>query len=423
MKTHYDALVVGAGVAGATAAILLARTGWSVAVLEKREFPRRKVCGECIAATNLDLLDALGVGETCAALAGPPLDRVALYVGEEELSADLPRLDGSRHPWGRALGREHLDTLLLRRAAVLGATVLQPWTVRQVARRGGTYLCSAAPSPGTAVTLDAPVLIAACGSWEPSPCAPPHRQPPPRPSDLFAFKATFDGVTLAPGLLPVLAFPGGYGGMVIADHGKLTLACCIRRDRLRQCRAARPGASAGAAVQALLEERCRGVRRALAGARREGAWLAVGPLRPGLRAPWHEHSGFAVGNAAGEAHPILGEGISMALQSAWLLCGRLNEHRDRLLRGADLAPVGRDYARQWRRHFAGRVRWAAVLAHLAMRPAAARGLLPILRRRPDMLTLCARLGGKVRSLADPPALAALRPHPGPAGSPPPRVLR
>src|SRR5690606_35175568 len=152
MKTHYDALIVGAGVAGATAAILLARAGWSVAVLEKREFPRRKVCGECIAATNLDLLDALGVGEACAALAGPPLDRVGLYVGDAELCAGLPKLDGSAHPWGRALGREHLDTLLLRRAADLGATVCQPLAVRQVARGGGTYLCSATPSHGTAVT-------------------------------------------------------------------------------------------------------------------------------------------------------------------------------------------------------------------------------------------------------------------------------
>ena len=34
----------------------------SVAVIEKHAFPRRKVCGECIAATNLSLFDLLGVG-------------------------------------------------------------------------------------------------------------------------------------------------------------------------------------------------------------------------------------------------------------------------------------------------------------------------------------------------------------------------
>ena len=45
MQTRFDAIIIGAGVAGSTAAILLARAGWSVALVEKQHFPRRKVCG------------------------------------------------------------------------------------------------------------------------------------------------------------------------------------------------------------------------------------------------------------------------------------------------------------------------------------------------------------------------------------------
>lgn len=72
-SNRFDALVVGAGLAGSTTAILLARAGWRIALVEKRHFPRRKVCGECLAASNLPLLHALGVGQHFEALAGPEL--------------------------------------------------------------------------------------------------------------------------------------------------------------------------------------------------------------------------------------------------------------------------------------------------------------------------------------------------------------
>lgn len=391
---RYDAIVVGGGVAGGTAAILLAAAGWSVALVEKKPFPRRKVCGECIAAPNLALLDALGVGTEFAAVAGPPLTRVGLYAGEETLSAELPRLDGEGCAYARALGREQLDTLLLERAARLGVAKWQPATVKAIERRASGYSCRLSVDRGDVELLQAPVLIAAHGSWEPQPWS--ERGKRARPSDLVAFKANFGATSLEPGLLPVLAFRGGYGGMVVADGGTLTLACCVRRDTLREWRAALPFANAGDAVQAALVASCKGVRDALAGARREGPWLSVGPVRPGIRAAWSERSGFAVGNAAGEAHPILGEGISMAMQASWLLCERLARERDAALDGASHETLARAYARDWRRHFAARVHWAAALAHLAMRPDLARPLLPLLRAAPRLLTIAARLGGKVR---------------------------
>jgi 2-polyprenyl-6-methoxyphenol hydroxylase-like FAD-dependent oxidoreductase len=394
---RYDAIVIGGGVAGTTAAILLAQAGWSVTLAEKRAFPRRKVCGECIAAPSLAVLDALGVGAEVAAAAGPPLTRVGLCVGDEMLTAELPRFIGGGAASARALGREQLDTLLLERAAQLGVAIRQPCTVKDIERRGPFYACRL--TTDETPLIEARVLIAAHGSWEPQPWREPGARRA-RAEDLIGFKANFSGSGLPNGLLPVLAFPGGYGGMVVADGATLTLACCVRRDTLRDWRAAAPAAAAGDAVQAGLEASCRSVRLALAGARREGSWLSVGPVRPGIRAPWTERSGFAVGNAAGEAHPILGEGISMAIQSSWLLCARLVRAHDARLGATTQADVARAYARDWRRNFAARVRFAAVLAQLAMRPDRARALLPLLRAAPGVLTIAARLGGKVRPLGE-----------------------
>ncbi|MEO5560727.1 MAG: NAD(P)/FAD-dependent oxidoreductase [Dokdonella sp.] len=401
MKTDFDALIIGAGVAGSSAAILLAQAGWSVALVEKRRFPRRKVCGECIAASNLPLLDALGIGEAFDRLAGAPLRRVGLFAGNHRMVAALPRYDHARHGWGRALGREHLDTLLLQRAAELGATIWQPWTVRTVSQDGDRHVCTAeALDSGESVALSASILIDAHGSWEPDPSVAQRRHVAAKGSDLFAFKGNFSGADLEADLLPVLAFPGGYGGMVLADNNVLTLACCIRRDTLRTIRARTPGLKAAAAVQAFLEASVLGVRQVLACARPEGAWLSAGPIRPGLRSPAPGPRQFAIGNAAGEAHPILGEGISMAIQSAWLLCGQLIPRREQWLAGGAGAQTGDAYASAWRRSFARRIRIAAVLSHLAMRPATG-VLLPLLRRWPGLLTAAARLGGKIHCVVDP----------------------
>lgn len=401
MSTMCDAIIVGAGPAGSTAAIRLAQAGWSVALVEKHAFPRRKVCGECIAATNLPLLDALGVGHAFDDLAGPELRHVGLFVNAHELIAPLPPDRASSYPWGRALGREHLDHLLVQRAAAVGATIWQPWTVKSMTHQDGQHVCELSSAQSDArETLTAPILIAAHGSWERDP-AGESVAPAPRDADLFGFKGTFVGADIAPGLLPVLAFAGGYGGMVLGDHERTTLAFCIRRDALRESRARHRGLKAAQAAAEHVQAQCAGARRVLATATLEGPWLSIGPIRPGIRSPWHGGGVFAIGNAAGEAHPILGEGISMAIQSAWLLSERLLS-REQDLRGerskhADaLREVGKDYAARWQRSFAPRIRLSSAFGQLAMRPGLSRPLLPLIRRWPGLLTTGARLGAKVR---------------------------
>ena len=409
MQTRFDALIIGAGPAGSSAAILLATAGWSVALIEKQMFPRRKVCGECIAASNLPLLDALGIGSEFADQAGPELKRVALMRGAQCVSADLPPAGHARHPWGRALGRETLDTLLLARAQAAGATVLQPWVVQAITGDAGNHRCTVREVAGGRLKqLQAPVTILAHGSWEPLPEERAVQRLARSGSDLLAFKANFTGARLAAGLLPVLAFEGGYGGMVLADGGLLTLACCIRADRLDALRRAAPGKAAGEVVEDMLRRECQGVGEALAGALRFDSWLASGPLQPGVRLRDHDEV-FRIGNAAGEAHPIIGEGISMALQSAWLLCAQLEAARPRRVAGAQghwQRHARQRYAAEWRRHFMPRLRVAAGLAHLAMRPAGAAALMAALQRFPSLLTRGAAWSGKVSSVIDDATLGA-----------------
>ena len=392
----FDAVIVGGGPGGATSALLLAKAGWSVALVEKASFPRGKVCGEFLSATNLPLLRHLGVAESFLELAGPEVRQVGLFSGDHAVTSDMPR-PGTGDGWGRALGRDRLDTLLLHQAAAAGAHIWQPWSAVELVNHGGGYLCRAVSrESGQSRELRARIVVAAHGSWEPGPLPTQPARPAARPSDLFGFKAHFLDSRLPAGLMPLLAFPGGYGGMVHSDHGRVSLSCCIRRDQLKSARRAAGPVKAGEAVLAHIEQSCRAAREALAGARLEDDWLSAGPIRPGIRRCGFDRI-FLVGNAAGEAHPAVAEGIGMAMQSARLLCECLTAGPADALSDQVVDAVRGDYAAAWRRTVAPRIHAAALIAHWAMRPVAVACVLPLLRQFPGILTAGARFSGKATS--------------------------
>jgi flavin-dependent dehydrogenase len=399
MSETADALVIGAGPAGCASAILLAQAGWYVTLLEQSVYPRQKVCGECVSAGNLELFDALGIGAAFRDMAGPELSRVGWMGSLALLAADFPACSAGAYAYGRAIGRDRLDDLLVERARSVGVSVLQPAKVRSVRGNPGNFEVDIEmrSPPKSLETRHAHVLVDAHGSWEPAPCgsAGEPADVPRRASDLFAFKASFEHSNLPPGLLPVISLDGGYGGMVVAEGGRTTLACCIRRDRLRECRESMPGAPAGEAVDEFLRRSCGGVREALTQSRQLGRWLSVGPIRPGIRVDRCDQA-FRVGNAAGESHPLIGEGIGMALQAAHMLAGHLLGQRPAALDPRRTQQLNARYAKAWRAAFAPRVRFAAAAAHAAMQPQFASLSHALVRRWPALLTRAARWAGKTR---------------------------
>jgi flavin-dependent dehydrogenase len=399
-----DALVIGAGPAGSAAAIWLAKAGWKVMLVEQHGYPRRKVCGECVAAGNLALLDELGVGADFRGAAGPELREVGWIDAAATVTAAMPFCASGLYRYGRALGRDRLDAQLLERAKSLGAIVLQPARVRAVRGDVGNFECMVEPLGRDASepveraairSVRAPVVVDAHGSWERRPGAATGgaARPPRHGSDLFGFKAIYRNTALAPGYLPVLALPGGYGGLVVADGGRTTLACCIRRDTLSANRALMPQAAAGVAVEAFLRRSVSTLGAMLQNAERDGQWMSVGPLQPGIRVDTVTGA-FRVGNAAGESHPLIGEGITMALQSSGLLADILTSRAPAAIDRPGGIAMHRAYAAAWRRMFAPRLRLAALYAQIAMRPTLARPARAVLRRWPSVLSGAARLAGK-----------------------------
>jgi flavin-dependent dehydrogenase len=403
MQENYDAIVVGGGPSGATAAALLARAGWRVALVEKMRFPRRKVCGEFISETTWPLLRQLGVSNPLLDIAGPPVRRVGVYAGSVMVTAKLAsKAASAQGGGGRAVGREHLDTLLLQRAAIAGVTIWQPYTLARFVEHDSGYDCTVVDkSARDSRVLRSRLIVAAHGSWESGPLPTQDLCRQPSPSDLFGFKARFIGSALPWDLMPLLAFPGGYGGMVHTDAGRVSLSCCIRRDQLERCRRQSPGMRAGQAVLMHIASSCRGVSLALAATALDGVWLSSGPLRTGIRTFGREGI-FAIGNAAAETHPIVAEGISIAIQSAALLCEQLIARPELRRKGADSASALKAarvaYARAWHINFSLRLVVAAIFARVFTRPISTRIATTVLKRFPQLLSEGARWSGKSQPL-------------------------
>ncbi|MFZ5861500.1 MAG: NAD(P)/FAD-dependent oxidoreductase [Nitrospirota bacterium] len=114
MKTStYDAIVVGGGPAGASAAYEIAAAGRTVLVLERERFPRYKVCGGGLSA-RLDRVIGTVYHETVeASVRGMEF----VYRGAEAFSVDA---DG---PLARFVMRDRFDAWLADRAAAAGADV------------------------------------------------------------------------------------------------------------------------------------------------------------------------------------------------------------------------------------------------------------------------------------------------------------
>jgi flavin-dependent dehydrogenase len=184
--------------------------------------------------------------------------------------------------------------------------------------------------------------------------------------------------------------------MVWTDSQRVSLSCCIRRDQLERSRQKLSASNAGQAVLRHIENSCLEARRVLREAAPEGDWLSAGPIRPGVRSKVVDGI-FAVGNAAGEAHPVVAEGISMAMQSAWLLCERLKVAGRSCSKQA-LAQVGAAYTADWEKSFAARIRVAAFVARVAMNPLAVAGASLLLRLFPTLLTCGAEWSGKAKQV-------------------------
>ncbi len=131
-----DCVVVGAGPAGSLTALLLARAGFQVILLDRQAFPRAKPCGDCISPPANILLEQLGLlpdvlASQPAALRGW---RIFAPSGTSFAARFSDTTQDSRLHVGLAMPRALFDAVLLEGARSAGVRVLTGYRVDQLLR-------------------------------------------------------------------------------------------------------------------------------------------------------------------------------------------------------------------------------------------------------------------------------------------------
>ena len=306
VRGRFDAVVVGAGPAGSTAALVLARSGARVALADKAAFPRDKACGDLVGPRGVQVLADLGLRVPDA---GQGSDLLA--VGPSGRRSRLPAFTGSSYPGhGIIVPRLVLDHAL-REAAVTAGAVPVRARITGVETGLGGRVDAVVSSDGQ--RLAGEVIIAADGAL--SPVARMAGMLDPQTALWgFAIRAYLPATVPLPLLVLLDASPWriypGYGWLFPGADGQANVGIGVG---LGHDRRQAPLRGDLARLVALLGRHGDLSPDAQPGPVM-GGWLRMG----GTGAPPAAGNVLLVGDAAGLINPLQGEGIGPAMVSARL---------------------------------------------------------------------------------------------------------
>ncbi len=358
MPQRFDVAVAGAGPAGSACALRLARAGFAVALIDERDFPRPKLCGEYLNLGALRELRELGVAEALAPHAAK-LQGMRLFAHDESASFVF-----SSSAW--SMPRSELDEKIRSHAIDAGA---QPIRARvHDIRNRGEFVSLFMDRDGESSAIEARFAVGADGMRS-------------RVARLLGLSAPANGTRFATGghyaapvahdWIEMYAGKDGYLAINPLSPQSANVMFVFGEEHFRRHRAALPE------ELTRFSRRVSKERHTFDDARLLERRRAIGPLAHATRSPVKDRV-LLVGDAARFVDPFTGQGVFLALAGARLAANAIarahTEHRH--------AAAFEAYARELTALFQERERVALLMRAMLLSSLISRRAARALRRRP-----------------------------------------
>ncbi len=343
---NYDAIAIGAGLSGCSAAIQLAKLGYRVLLLEQSHYPMHKLCGEFLSVEVTEAFENLGILEQVHKVGAQRINRAYLTTsGGASFRSKLPSA-------ALGLSRYQLDLMLFQRAQAVNVTCLDNTKVTGVTgnlEEGFKVITTKGEFSGR-------MVLGAFGKRS-SLDRNLNRSFIQKRSPWIAYKGHFTGVDIAD-VIELHSFPNGYCGLSQIETGEINV-CWIAHERvMKEPVDPELDIPLSLAKNPVLADRFRHMQRV------SPSLQGLSQISFALKENFYNDI-CMIGDTAGMITPLCGDGMAMALRSSEIAVPFVSQFLEHQI---SAIAFKQQYTNAWRKEFQMRLRLGRMMHNCFVQP-------------------------------------------------------